>query len=141
MRATSGLTGASDADILVSLNEQHHPTANYARELRRKVPEQFPGVTFYFLPADIVTQILNFGLPAPIDIQIDGADIEGNRAVAEHVLTELRHVPGSPTSAYSKLSTIRHFTSRWTAPKPPREASRHATSPVACLSLSVEAFK
>jgi multidrug efflux pump subunit AcrB len=94
MRATSGLTGASDVDIFVSLNEHHHPTANYTRELRKKLPEDFPGVTFYFLPADIVTQILNFGLPAPVDIQIDGADIEGNRAVAEHILTELRRVPG-----------------------------------------------
>jgi multidrug efflux pump subunit AcrB len=94
MRATSGLTGASDADIFVSLNEHHHPTANYIRELRKKLPEEFSGVTFYFLPADIVTQILNFGLPAPVDIQIDGADIEGNRAVAERILAELRHVPG-----------------------------------------------
>ncbi len=94
MRATSGLTGASDADIFVSLNEHHHPTANYIRELRKRLPEEFPGVTFYFLPADIVTQILNFGLPAPVDIQIDGAELEGNRAVAEHILTELRRVPG-----------------------------------------------
>jgi multidrug efflux pump subunit AcrB len=94
MRATSGLTGASDADIFVSLNEDHRPTANYIRELRKKLPEEFPGVTFYFLPADIVTQILNFGLPAPVDIQIDGADLEGNRAVAEHILRELRRVPG-----------------------------------------------
>jgi multidrug efflux pump subunit AcrB len=90
----SGLTGAADADILVSLKEKHHPTANYVRELREKLPNEFPGVTFYFLPADIVTQILNFGLPAPIDIQIDGADIAGNQRVAEQMLNELRHVRG-----------------------------------------------
>ena len=58
------------------------------------LPEEFPGVTFYFLPADMVTQILNFGLPAPIDVQIDGADVEGNRRVAEQMLNELRQVPG-----------------------------------------------
>ena len=80
MHSTSGLIGAADADILVSLKENHRPTADYVRELRKKLPAEFPGNTFYFLPADIVTQILNFGLPAPIDIQIEGADIQGNRA-------------------------------------------------------------
>jgi CzcA family heavy metal efflux pump len=90
----SGLIGAGDADIMVSLKEKHHPTADYVRELRRKLPREFPGTTFYFLPADIVTQILNFGLPAPIDIQLDGRDIEGNRQLADRLLTQLRQVPG-----------------------------------------------
>jgi multidrug efflux pump subunit AcrB len=94
MRATSGLIGAADADIFVSLKEHHRPTADYVRKLRAELPGEFPGVTFYFLPADIVTQILNFGLPAPVDIQIDGADLEGNRAVADRILTEIRRVPG-----------------------------------------------
>jgi multidrug efflux pump subunit AcrB len=94
MHSTSGLIGSGDADILVSLNENHHPTADYVRELRRALPAEFPGVTFYFLPADIVTQILNFGLPAPVDVQIEGADIEGNKRVAEQMLSELRRVPG-----------------------------------------------
>ena len=94
MRATSGLVGAADADIFVSLNEHHHPTANYVRDLRRKLPAEFPGTTFYLLPADITTQILNFGLPAPVDIQIDGADVESNRAVADRMLEQIRHVPG-----------------------------------------------
>ena len=94
MHSTSGLIGAGDADILVSLNEKHHPTAAYIRELRKQLPAQFPGTTFYFLPADITTQILNFGLPAPVDIQIEGADTEGNRRVAEKLLAELRQVPG-----------------------------------------------
>ncbi len=94
MRATSGLIGAADADIFVTLREHHGPTASYMRSLRRRLPEQFPGVTFYFLPADIVTQILNFGLPAPVDIQIDGADLEGNRAVADRILGQMRRVPG-----------------------------------------------
>jgi CzcA family heavy metal efflux pump len=94
MHSTSGLIGAADADIMVSLKEKHHPTASYVRALRKTLPRDFPGVTFYFLPADMVTQVLNFGLPAPIDIQIDGNDVEGNRQVAEKMLAELHHVPG-----------------------------------------------
>jgi multidrug efflux pump subunit AcrB len=94
MRSTSGLIGTADADIFVSLGEHHGPTADYLRDLRKNLPAEFPGVTFYFLPADIVTQILNFGLPAPVDIQIDGADVESNRAVADRILGEIRHVPG-----------------------------------------------
>jgi len=94
MHSTSGLIGAGDADILVSLKEKHHPTADYVRQLRLVLPRKFPGTVFYFLPADMVTQVLNFGLPAPIDIQIEGADIQGNREVAEKMLNELQHVPG-----------------------------------------------
>jgi multidrug efflux pump subunit AcrB len=94
MRATSGLVGAGDADILVSLKPDHRPTGDYVRTLRRVLPTVFPGVTFSFLPADMVTQILNFGLPAPIDIQIEGADIASNHDVANRMLAEIRHVPG-----------------------------------------------
>src|ERR1700723_2035133 len=94
MHSTSGLIGTADADIMVSLKQKHRPTPDYVRELRKTLPRNFPGVTFYFLPADMVTQVLNFGLPAPIDIQIDGADIDGNRQVAERTLADLRRVPG-----------------------------------------------
>ncbi len=94
VHSTSGLIGAGDADIMVALKEKHRPTADYIRELRRALPGQFPGVIFYFLPADIVTQILNFGLPAPIDVQFEGADIEHNRQLADKMLDQLRHVPG-----------------------------------------------
>ena len=94
MHATSGLIGAGDADIMVSLKENHHPTANYVRRLHQHLPREFPSATFAFLPADMVTQILNFGLPAPIDIQIDGADVDHNRDVANQILSEIRHVPG-----------------------------------------------
>jgi multidrug efflux pump subunit AcrB len=90
----SGLTGAADADVLVSLKEKHHKTVDYERTLREKLPREFPGTTFYFLPADIVTQILNFGLPAPIDIQIDGPDIDKNSRIADQMLTQLSHVRG-----------------------------------------------
>jgi multidrug efflux pump subunit AcrB len=92
--ATSGLFGSGDADIFVALNENHAPTADFVRTLRQRLPREFPGVTFYFLPSDIVTQILNFGLPAPIDIQIDGTDHPGNRKVADTMLDQLRKVPG-----------------------------------------------
>ncbi len=94
IHSASGVIGAADADILVSLKERHRPTADHVRTLRRVLPQEFPGVTFYFLPADMVTQIINFGLPAPIDVQIDGADVAGNRRVAEQMLNELRRVPG-----------------------------------------------
>lgn len=94
MYNTSGLTGEADADILVSLKAKHKPTNDYVSVLRAHLSEKFPGNTFYFLPADIVTQILNFGLPAPIDIQIEGADVADNTKVAADMLSELRHVPG-----------------------------------------------
>jgi multidrug efflux pump subunit AcrB len=94
MHSTSGLIGAGDADILVSLKEDHHATADYVRHLRETIPREFPGATFYFLPSDIVTQVLNFGLPAPVDIQIEGSDIEGNREVASRMLQEIQRVPG-----------------------------------------------
>jgi multidrug efflux pump subunit AcrB len=94
MHSTSGLIGAGDADILVSLKEDRHTTADYVQRLRETLPREYPGTTFYFVPSDIVTQVLNFGLPAPIDVQIEGADIEGNREVAARMLHEIERVPG-----------------------------------------------
>jgi multidrug efflux pump subunit AcrB len=92
--ATSGLIGPGDGDIMVSLKENHHPTDDYIAALRTSLARDFPGVIFYFLPSDIVTQILNFGLPAPIDVQFEGADIAANRKVADKVLSELHQIPG-----------------------------------------------
>jgi multidrug efflux pump subunit AcrB len=94
LHGSSGVLGASEADVLVSLRENHHPSADYVATLRDVLPAEFPGTTFYFLPADMVTQILNFGLPAPIDVQIEGADVVRNRDVANQVLEQFRHVPG-----------------------------------------------
>ena len=94
MHLTSGIVGAEDGDILVSLNEDHHPTANYVRQLRKELPREFPGAEFYFLPADITTQILNFGLPAPIDIQFQSDDVVAGTQQATAMLDELRQVPG-----------------------------------------------
>jgi multidrug efflux pump subunit AcrB len=94
MYNTSGTIGAADADILVSLSDKHHPTPDYVRNLRNSLPREFPGTTFYFLPADMTTQVLNFGLPAPVDVQIEGQDLQANRGVADTVLRQLRHVAG-----------------------------------------------
>ncbi|TCK73603.1 multidrug efflux pump subunit AcrB [Acidipila rosea] len=94
MHSTSGIIGASDGDIMVTLNREHHPTAAYVRELRRDLPKEFPGTLFYFLPADITTQILNFGLPAPIDIQLQSNDLAASTQQATAMIQELRQVPG-----------------------------------------------
>ena len=93
--SNSGQIGSADADLLVSLNEDHKPTAEYVRKLRQTLPKQFPGVTFYFLPADIITQILNFGLPAPIDIQIVGNNVEKSKEYADRILPQLQSIPGA----------------------------------------------
>jgi multidrug efflux pump subunit AcrB len=94
LHSTSGVLGVNDADIMVTLRPTHHGTADYVRTLRRKLASQFPGVVFYSVPADMTSQVLNFGLPAPIDVQVEGSDIESNRVVANRILGELRHVPG-----------------------------------------------
>ena len=93
--SNSAPVGASDADILVTLSPKHHPTAEYVKQLRVNLAKDFPGVTFAFLPSDMVSQILNFGLPAPIDIQVIGNDLEGNRIWADQLLEKVRHVPGT----------------------------------------------
>jgi len=93
--SNSAAVGPADADIQVSLSEDHHPTDNYVQELRGKLAHDFPGVTFYTLPVDMVTQILNFGLPAPLDIQIVGPNMYGNRAYAEQLLNKLKMVAGT----------------------------------------------
>jgi multidrug efflux pump subunit AcrB len=92
--SNSAPTTEADADILVSLREKHGPTANYVAALRKGLPVQFPGVTFAFLPADIVTQIINFGLPAPIDVQLSGFKVDQNRALAQRLIEKIRRVPG-----------------------------------------------
>ena len=92
--STSAPIGPADADIQVQLTKEHHPTAAYVEHLRGVLARQYPGVTFYVLPVDIVTQILNFGLSAPIDIQVVGPDLYGNRALAERMASEVRYIPG-----------------------------------------------
>jgi multidrug efflux pump subunit AcrB len=93
--SNTGQIGSADADLLVSLKENHHPTAEYVHRLRETLPKEFPGTTFYFLPADIVTQILNFGLPSPIDIQIVGNDVFASKKYADKILPQLKNIPGA----------------------------------------------
>jgi multidrug efflux pump subunit AcrB len=92
--SNTGTIGTSDADILITLNEDHHATADYVRTLRRTLTDEFPGVQFSFLPADIVSQTLNFGAPSPIDVQIVGRNVAANREFAAVLLNKLRNVPG-----------------------------------------------
>ncbi|HEY1283110.1 MAG TPA: efflux RND transporter permease subunit [Steroidobacteraceae bacterium] len=89
----SGTIGTSDADVLITLTHGHQPTAEYVRQLRERLPQQFPGMSFAFLPADIVSQILNFGLPAPVDVQVVGPSPK-NHEVANDLLEAMRHIPG-----------------------------------------------
>ncbi len=94
--SSNGTIGSSDAEILIALDpEHHHPTAGYIRHLREILPRRFPGVEFFFQPADIVSQILNFGLPAPIDVQVVGADMASNYAIAQQIANKMRHIPGA----------------------------------------------
>lgn len=91
----NGLTGTRDADVLVSLDHGHRPTDEHVRRLRTRLNKDFPGVTFYFLPADIVNQTINFGVPAPFDIQIVGKDREKSRAIATGLIEKIRKIPGA----------------------------------------------
>jgi multidrug efflux pump subunit AcrB len=90
----TGTIGESDGDIQISLNPGHAPTADYISRLRDELPRRFPGTTFSFLPADIVSQILNFGAPAPVDLQVRGNDLAADYDYANKLLAQLRHVPG-----------------------------------------------
>jgi multidrug efflux pump subunit AcrB len=90
----SGTIGSQDGDIQIKLNEEHAPTADYVRQMREELPRRFPGITFSFLPADIISQILNFGTPAPIDLQIRGPNLAENYAYAQKLVRLLRYVPG-----------------------------------------------
>jgi len=90
----TGTVGSQDGDIQIALNEGHRPTAEYVRSMREQLPREFPGVTFSFPPADIISQILNFGSPAPIDLQIRGNNLAANYGYADHILRLVRDVPG-----------------------------------------------
>ncbi len=92
--SNSAPIGPADADVLISLADRHRPSAEYIRRLRSSLPRRFPGVTFYFLPGDMVSQILNFGLPAPIDIQVVGQNLTANHAFADRLMSKLRVMPG-----------------------------------------------
>ena len=108
--STSAPIGPADADIQVQLSEKHRPTNEYVEELRGVLAHDYPGVTFYVLPVDIVTQILNFGLSAPIDVQIVGPNLYGNRAVVEKMLNEVRYVTGASDARIQQPFDLPNFT-------------------------------
>jgi multidrug efflux pump subunit AcrB len=93
--ADASMIGPADGEVLVSLNPDHAPTATYVKQLRIALKHEFPDVTCFFLPSDIVSQILNFGLPAPIDVQIVGRDFNSNYLVARQILKEVERIPGA----------------------------------------------
>jgi multidrug efflux pump subunit AcrB len=93
--STSAPVGPGDADIYVNLSKEHKPTPDYVRVLRTKLAATYPSATFSFLPADMIGQILNFGLPSPIDVQVTGFNVDGNRKFANDLLQKLRSVPGA----------------------------------------------
>ena len=92
--STSAPVGPGDADVFITLTADHHPSADYVRELRRSLPGEFPSTTFMFLPADIVSQTLNFGLPSPIDVQVIGFNVAANREFANKLFQKLHGIPG-----------------------------------------------
>jgi CzcA family heavy metal efflux pump len=105
--SSNGTIGSSDAEILIALDPEHHmPTADLTRQLRASLPRRFPGVEFFFQPADIVTQILNFGLPAPIDVQIVGTDMQSSYAIAQQIANKMRHIPGTADVHVQQLLSL-----------------------------------
>ncbi|HXC42043.1 MAG TPA: efflux RND transporter permease subunit [Candidatus Dormibacteraeota bacterium] len=105
--SSSGTIGTSDAEILIALDPEHHsPTADHIRHLREALPRRFPGVEFFFQPADIVTQILNFGLPAPLDVQIVGTDMGASYEIAQQIANKMRHIPGAADVHVQQLLSL-----------------------------------
>jgi len=105
--ASNGTIGTSDVEILIALDPEHHtPTAALIRHLREILPQRFPGVEFFFQPADIVTQILNFGLPAPIDVQVVGTDMGTSYVIAQQIANKMRHIPGTADVHVQQLLSL-----------------------------------
>ena len=115
----TGTIGPEDGDALITLKEDHAPTEGYIKQLRTVLPQKFPGTTFSFLPADIVSQILNFGLPAPIDVQVIGNNQSANYAYATDLLKRIRLFLALPICVSSRFSIIHRSmwrsTGRWPA--------------------------
>ena len=114
----TGTIGESDGDIQISLNAGHAPTADYVKPLREQLPRRFPGMTFSFLPADIVSQILNFGAPAPIDLQVRGNDLAADYAYANRLLAQIRHITGVADARIQQSARCRRSMSTSTARAP-----------------------
>jgi len=105
----TGVIGSQDGDVQIKLSEGHAPTADYVAALRRELPQRFPGVTFSFLPADIISQILNFGAPSPIEVQVRGSDNDANFELAQKLLARIRMVPGVVDARIQQARTAPAF--------------------------------
>jgi CzcA family heavy metal efflux pump len=105
----TGLAGEQDGDIQIGLKEGHKPTADYVKKMREELPRRFPGMTFSFPPADIVSQILNFGSPAPIDLQIRGSNVNANFEYANSLLPKIRAIPGIADARIQQARTSPYF--------------------------------
>jgi multidrug efflux pump subunit AcrB len=108
--SNSAPVGTGDADIQVQLSEKHRPTAEYTHELRDKLTTKFPGTSFYYLPTDMVSQILNFGLPAQIDIQVTGTALEQNHALAEQMMQKVSRIAGTTDLRIQQPFNLPKFT-------------------------------
>ena len=137
----TGVIGSQDGDIQIKLAEGHRPTDDYVRAAARRAAAPFPGATFAFLPADIVSQILNFGAPAPIDVQVAGANLAANFAYANLLLRRLRHIPGVADARIQQSPRFPSSTSTSIAPALNTSASPSATSPTAWSSISPAAAR
>lgn len=107
--SNTGSIGPQDGDILITLKHGHAPTADYVRKLRESLPQLFPGTTFSFLPADIISQILNFGAPAPIDLQVSGPHLKDDSRYATELLRQMRLIPGIADARLQQSSTYPEF--------------------------------
>ena len=128
--------GPNDGIILVSLQPGHAPTSDYVRQLRQILPRTFPEVIFYFQPADIVTQILNFGSPAQIDVRTVGYDRDNNLAVARSCASKLQPFPALSMRIFSRKSMLRQFMRRSTGLERHNSDSMQTTSPPMSISAS-----
>ncbi len=126
--SVSAPVGPSDADIQVQLSPKHHPTEAYVERLRAVLARDYPGVTFYEVPVDIVTQILDFGVAAPIDIQIVGPNLYANRALADRMLNEVRYVPGATDARIQQPFNYPEFHSE----RGPHARREHRTDAAEC---------
>ena len=131
---------SADGEILISLNkEKHGPTAEYETRLRKRLNEKFADMDFFFQPANITSQIINFGLPAPIDLQIVGRNAEANYKVAQRLADRISRIPGAADVHVHQVVAQPESASMWTARAPLNSDSRSETSPAACSSRSAAA--
>jgi multidrug efflux pump subunit AcrB len=93
--SNAGTFSSLDGEIQISLNEGHRPSSRYVEQMRRELPRRFPGVEFFFQPADMVTQILNFGMPSAIDVKVTGANLRADYGVAAKLMKQIERVPGT----------------------------------------------